>query len=717
MSYLLTVAMLLVAVQGMGTLFLAQSASALMVLCAIAALVAAPLLISPLSDWSCWLIVQVLAIVAAVRFADSSLVLAPSLGSLSSTALAIAVPEVGPFHGGVFSLGQHGAEWTLLVLLGVLTWELAWGVLWLTLRAGYLWAAIIMAGASLLTTANVDHSIEARFPAFLLLGLLLVLWYTWSERIARAWLQVPALQPRGTAYVSLLGGLCTLLVLPFAWLVAPLPNTALTTWSNRAMADIWSQLRKPIGLHDASTDSGLGPTGFGTTVRMNGPFRPRPGTVLQIAGAPAEALPYWRGQVYDRYTPDGWQSAALIQTDAAAMAPILAHVPRHPARDVEVTVEEMQTTGGLLFAPGRPILTNLAAQIAYGIESEGNEPASVTRVDQRATAMTYRILSELPAPAPHAGSAGPAADSWYTALPGALDPRIRHLASRIVVGAVDDLARARAIERYLRGGTFTYDAEATTPAGSDPLSYFLFESKRGYCVHFASAMSVLARASGLAARVVGGFVTGTRRGDSWVVRGSDAHTWAEVFFAGTGWVPFEPTPGFAAQPTAAAQRAATHRAAPASGGQARTVPHSAPREIPPVMPAATVRSAPPSRIPGAVTWLPVAALALLGAGAAVWTRGRRRGSTVAQIYRRMCRLARWLAIAPQLGQTPNEFARMFATRGSDEWRDVERVTALYVATRYGGLRASQPQLDAARHAVRRLRRRWLARRLAPWRGR
>ena len=107
------------------------------------------------------------------------------------------------------------------------------------------------------------------------------------------------------------------------------------------------------------------------------------------------------------------------------------------------------------------------------------------------------------------------------------------------------MRRRRAILDYLRGGHFTYDtAVGAPPHGEDPLRYFLFSSRRGYCVHFASAMAVLARAAGLSARVVGGYVTGRRVGDTWVVDGADAHTWPEISFAGLGWVPFEPTPGY-----------------------------------------------------------------------------------------------------------------------------------------------------------------------------
>jgi transglutaminase-like putative cysteine protease len=132
----------------------------------------------------------------------------------------------------------------------------------------------------------------------------------------------------------------------------------------------------------------------------------------------------------------------------------------------------------------------------------------------------------------------------YTALPSDLPNEIRRIA-RVQAGlngtAYDQAVRLR---DWLR--TFQYSEQApgdgTSDSGSNAVLEFLKE-KRGYCVHFASAMAVMARTLDIPARVVVGFLPGTRAADgTWTVSLRDAHAWPELYFQGYGWVRFEPTP-------------------------------------------------------------------------------------------------------------------------------------------------------------------------------
>ena len=89
------------------------------------------------------------------------------------------------------------------------------------------------------------------------------------------------------------------------------------------------------------------------------------------------------------------------------------------------------------------------------------------------------------------------------------------------------------------------------PSSRDPYDEFLFETKAGFCEHFASAFTVLMRAAGIPARVVTGYQGGELNPVDQIitVRQSDAHAWTEVFFPGRGWVrsllpsPRTPRPG------------------------------------------------------------------------------------------------------------------------------------------------------------------------------
>ena len=65
--------------------------------------------------------------------------------------------------------------------------------------------------------------------------------------------------------------------------------------------------------------------------------------------------------------------------------------------------------------------------------------------------------------------------------------------------------------------------------------------KHGFCEQYAATMAVLLRDLDIPTRIVEGFLPGTRTGATEVIRDTDAHTWVEVYFAGYGWIPFDPT--------------------------------------------------------------------------------------------------------------------------------------------------------------------------------
>jgi hypothetical protein len=103
--------------------------------------------------------------------------------------------------------------------------------------------------------------------------------------------------------------------------------------------------------------------------------------------------------------------------------------------------------------------------------------------------------------------------------------------------------KARAIESYLRDN-YGYTLDLTA-GGSDPLSDFLFRVRAGHCEYFSTAMAVMLRTQGVAARVVNGFLPGeyNEASGAYTVRQSDAHSWVEVYFPQTNsWVTFDPTP-------------------------------------------------------------------------------------------------------------------------------------------------------------------------------
>jgi protein-glutamine gamma-glutamyltransferase len=124
------------------------------------------------------------------------------------------------------------------------------------------------------------------------------------------------------------------------------------------------------------------------------------------------------------------------------------------------------------------------------------------------------------------------------------DPRITELAGQATEGAASGYSRALQMERYLRSH-YRYSLELPKiPKSKDPLSAFLFETKKGHCEYFASAMAIMLRSIGIPSRLINGFQSGeyNQIGGHWIVRQYNAHSWVEAYFPSSGWVTFDPTP-------------------------------------------------------------------------------------------------------------------------------------------------------------------------------
>ncbi len=137
----------------------------------------------------------------------------------------------------------------------------------------------------------------------------------------------------------------------------------------------------------------------------------------------------------------------------------------------------------------------------------------------------------------------------YLQLPDDLPARIAALAGEWVADAPSDYAKARAIEKQLRT-RYTYDLSSPSGADPHPLDHFLFESRRGHCEYYSTAMAVMLRTLKIPSRNVTGFVGGTwnKFGEFYAVRQGDAHSWVEAYIQGRGWMTFDPTPPGAAIP-------------------------------------------------------------------------------------------------------------------------------------------------------------------------
>lgn len=146
-----------------------------------------------------------------------------------------------------------------------------------------------------------------------------------------------------------------------------------------------------------------------------------------------------------------------------------------------------------------------------------------------------------------AGSSGGQVGTEYVELPDGFPSVVNNLAFQVTRNAVSRFEKAQVLQDWFREeGGFTYDLDADPGNGTDDLVRFLTEGeggRTGYCEQFAASMAVMARSVGIPARVAVGFLTPTKVGrDTWEYSTDDMHAWPELFFPGSGWVRFEPTP-------------------------------------------------------------------------------------------------------------------------------------------------------------------------------
>jgi transglutaminase-like putative cysteine protease len=254
----------------------------------------------------------------------------------------------------------------------------------------------------------------------------------------------------------------------------------------------------------------------------------------------------WRGVALDEFSGREWKRS-IRNSDA---------VPRSE-RDryqfgTTTHLEHLTTQTFFLEPIDTPVLfaapRTLALQGALPFVRRDKEGALTTslHLQERLTYRAYSDTVEPPAEILRRDVAVyPQEMRRYLQRPENLDPRIEQLAGAVVerYGAANVYDKARAIEDHLNNA-YGYTLEMRA-GGSDPLADFLFRVRAGHCEYFSTAMAVMLRTQGIAARVVNGFQMGEYNdaADAYTVRQKNAHSWVEVYFPkADAWVTFDPTP-------------------------------------------------------------------------------------------------------------------------------------------------------------------------------
>ena len=304
----------------------------------------------------------------------------------------------------------------------------------------------------------------------------------------------------------------------------------------------------------ALTRSGGGLSNFigfseNVTLGQIGTLKQDDGLVMRVRIENSE-IPHglrWRGVALDEFTGTGWKKSP----DARRPAPIEERAGFFKLGTTEA-LHHLTTQTFFLEPLESPIL--FAAPRVVAVQGDlpfvraDNEGSLQSRRHDFERIM-YKAISDTDEPPAELlrDDMRPYPQEFrrYFQLPETLDPRIVLLARSMILDAHarNRYDAAKAIEWALQRD-YGYSLQMKA-SGPDPLADFLFNVKVGHCEYFATAMAVMLRTHGIAARVVNGFLPGeyNEAAGAYTVRQSDAHSWVEVYFPQTrSWVTFDPTP-------------------------------------------------------------------------------------------------------------------------------------------------------------------------------
>lgn len=236
---------------------------------------------------------------------------------------------------------------------------------------------------------------------------------------------------------------------------------------------------------------------------------------------------YWRGLVLYRFNGRTWSGWEPIMDRNAREQLFVAGDPVRYQITMEPTRQQW------VFALDIPLEWS-RSEVFMGPQ---HQLAKEQPIDQRmayevTSYKRYRINPEMT----------PYFHSWYTRLPTSSNPRTARLAQSMRAAAGSDESFVNAVLAKFHEDEYFYTLEPP-PLGANPVDRFMFDTRQGFCEHYASAFAVMMRAAGIPSRIVLGYQGGEMNplGNYMIVRQSDAHAWTEIWLPKRGWHRVDPT--------------------------------------------------------------------------------------------------------------------------------------------------------------------------------
>ncbi len=443
-----------------------------------------------------------------------------------------------------------------------------------------------------------------------------------------------------------------------------------------------------------------------------------PGTISQLSrsdsvafratfhgGPPDPDRRYWRGPVLWCFDGKTWSAGPPQGSTGPALTALTG--------PVQYTVMLEPHNQHWLFALDLPGSIPEGARLTGDFQLLSRAPVTGRLLYDTVSFLEYRAEPEL----------APSQRQRALQLPQA-NPRTHALAESWRKNSAGDADFIRKALVFFREEPFVYTLTPPLLADVNPVDDFLFNTRRGFCEHYASAFAVLLRAAGLPARIVTGYQGGDFNplGNYFIVRQSDAHAWVEAWIRGRGWVRIDPTAAVAPERVESGLAAAVSATEPIplllrpenrwlqrlrltwdtvnNGWNYWVLGYSAERQ------ASFLARLGMERISwrGMTTALLAGlSLTLLVLAALLRDRSSTQRDAVVDCYNRFCQKLARCGLERKLHEGPDDFAARATMLRPDLADRIKPIIELYAALRYGRVQGNDAVLRHFQRLVRKFR--------------
>ncbi len=620
-----------------------------------------------------------------------------------------------------------------LLFLATLTFLLSYVSYWLVFRTRRPWLMALANGVVLLINLNWTTSDQYFFLVLYLLAvMLLMVRFTLAEN-TRHWRAIGLRFSPDLGWDFMQAGVFFAVVVVLLPNLLPLgPASATLERAFSAANNPWQEAQIRLqAIFAGAGGKGAGEGGFFSgNLNLVGNFNPSNVQIMHYqtaqggqADPQSDPTQYLITQAFDTY--DGqhsWEPSPATTQRAYDINQVLPQSSsgsfyRYDTYNIvlDTTPDHASGGGSAIFAPGDEaaifsipshvefslVSGTPSSPIAWGSQATLGANSSYQATGYVSTA-TAAQLTQVLYPSQDQNSSDYPSIVMSEYLPGDatyISPSVAKQAAEVTKGAPSMYQAALDLENYLH--TFKYTTTMPKlPTNQDYVAWFL-TIKEGFCTWFASAMALMARSLGMPARVVTGYTAGTfdPRTNSYVVKGAQAHSWTQIYFAQYGWINFEPTASFnpfvRPQPITAAPTNTPTTGKNGSHGNTNHTGGHVHANTPGGGSVQTTGSSNAFVGVGLGLGALIVLLALIAALVVFWWRALYRSlSPIAAAFARITLLGSWAGAPPKRSQTPGEYSERLGALVPTQRNAFRRLSELYARERWGGGLGAETNTEA-----------------------